>query len=790
MKESSDANLTGQTQRRSASAQALVKHAPRELFVASFTLLFLELACIRWFGSTVVFLTFFTNLVLLACFGGMSVGCLCARHKRDFAPYTLSLLLISMLLAELTLGVHRGFARLNFDVGGQGSPQQIFFGTEYRAGDPTAIAIPIELIGGTFFVLIALVFVGLGQILGRALEAVPDRLRAYSIDIGGSVCGILAFGALSFFQTPPIAWFGIGTALILFLTRHLWSARRAATLGTAALVLLVSHIENLPREGVQVLWSPYYKVQYEPADWNVTTNNIGHQQMTRVAQSGAAYALPHLLWRDSGGKPFQDVLIIGAGSGNDVQGARLFEARHIDAVDIDPVIQRLGRTYHPDRPYDDPRITVHQDDGRSFLKRSARKYDLVIYALVDSLVLHSGYASLRLESYLFTQEAINDAHARLKPGGVFAMYNFFRQGWVVARLQKMAERSFGSQPLVMSLPFRARIRPQDNQTNNLFTLILAGNTHRIEDAFKRKGAFWLNSTPSKNFGINGYGLSPLSVWPVSTSSLVSSMSAADMAQWQKIAPTVVEPSLAANGVAPESFLPTDDWPFLYLREPTLPALNVRSSLLIGTLALGLLWLLSPWRGLSAAQRAASGRFAWPMFFLGAGFMLLETKSVVHMALLFGSTWSVNAIVFGAILLMILAANLFVQVARPRSSKPFFVLLLLSLLVGALVPMSTFLALPGAAKTLASCAVAFAPIFFAGVVFARAFRDSMQPSVDFGSNIAGVLVGGLCENLSLVLGFSLLLGVAGVFYVLAALLPSPSAPLETDALAGATAGSGT
>ena len=63
----------------------------------------------------------------------------------------------------------------------------------------------------------------------------------------------------------------------------------------------------------------------------------------------------------------------------------------------------------------------------------------------------------------------------------------------------------------------------------------------------------------------------------------------------------------------------------------------------------------------------------------------------------------------------------------------------------------------------SCAVVFVPVFFAGIVFAATFRDSRQPDVDFGSNIAGAIVGGLTETLSLVVGFNALLGVAMVFY---------------------------
>jgi hypothetical protein len=140
-----------------------------------------------------------------------------------------------------------------------------------------------------------------------------------------------------------------------------------------------------------------------------------------------------------------------------------------------------------------------------------------------------------------------------------------------------------------------------------------------------------------------------------------------------------------------------------------------------------------------------------------------------MALLFGSTWVVNSIVFFAILVMILASNLYVLRVQPTRLGPYLVLLIASLLVNTLVPMSVFLALPGPWRVVASCAVIFVPIFFAGILFADAFRDSRRPDVDFGSNIAGVIVGALSENLSLVLGFNHLLIVAVAFYLLSALI---------------------
>jgi hypothetical protein len=191
-------------------------------------------------------------------------------------------------------------------------------------------------------------------------------------------------------------------------------------------------------------------------------------------------------------------------------------------------------------------------------------------------------------------------------------------------------------------------------------------------------------------------------------------------------------------------------------------LNWRAIALIGVISLVILFAFAPAQTIRPNSR---------MFFLGAGFMLLETKSVVHMALLFGSTWVVNSIVFFAILVMILLSNIFVLAWKPRVLWPYYVLLIVALLFNAILPMSYFLNLPGAAKIVASCAVVFIPIFFAGVIFATSFSESLHPDVDFGSNIAGVILGGLSENFSLMLGFNHLLMIAIVYYALSALLSS-------------------
>ncbi len=688
----------------------------------------------------VVFLTFFTNFVLLATFLGMSVGCLAASNRRNLVETVIPLLLLSVTLACAVLFIYLKFGKVMIDVGGQGSPQQIYFGTEYRARDVYRFVVPIEAVAATFFLLISLMFIGLGQVMGRLFNSAANRVTAYTMNIAGSLIGIGAFALASYLQMPPELWFAIALGLTLFFVTRLTHLQIYAQI---AVLLIIAWSGRGVRS--QMIWSPYYKINYRAQDRFITTNNIGHQKMISVGAaglSGRGYLLPHLLNRDSGGAPFKDVLVIGAGSGNDVAAALKQGAVHVDAVEIDPAIYNLGLRDHPDQPYKNPRVSIHIDDGRSYLRRTDRQYDLIVYALVDSLVLHSGYSNIRLESFLFTKEAFEDIKARLKPGGIFAAYNSFRQGWVVGRLTKMMRGAFGCEPLVMSLPYTECITP--NAPFNRCTFILDGSNSATLERIRQRlseSPYQINNAPELNDHINGFDHIPTSVAGGAASG------------WNRISLTKVEERKTEA-------VPTDDWPFLYLREAVVPALNLRGIAIIAILSAALIFAFSP------ARRAMPN---WRMFFIGAGFMLIETKSVVHMALLFGSTWMVNSIVFAAILVMILCSNLFVLIFKPRRLWPQYALLAAALLVGFLVPMHTFLNLPGAQHILVPCAVVFVPIFFAGIVFAMAFRDSREPDADFGSNIAGAILGGVCESLSLMIGFNNLLVVALLFYGLSAVL---------------------
>src|ERR1041385_5501955 len=205
-------------------------------------ILFLELAAIRWFPAHVLYLTFFTNVVLLASFLGMSVGCLAAGHRRNYLRWT-PLLLIIALVAALAVEISSGSFIKFVDVGNQPSPQQIYFGTEYHTQDLSRYAIPVEVLGGFFFLVIALAFVGPGQELGRSLKRWPNRLQAYTLNIIGSIVGILVFAACSWLEVRAFWWFllvAIGLAYFYFVSpEHRFQKRVIGSSSVMALLLLL-----------------------------------------------------------------------------------------------------------------------------------------------------------------------------------------------------------------------------------------------------------------------------------------------------------------------------------------------------------------------------------------------------------------------------------------------------------------------------------------------------------------------------------------------------------------------
>lgn len=221
-------------------------------------------------------------------------------------------------------------------------------------------------------------------------------------------------------------------------------------------------------------------------------------------------------------------------------------------------------------------------------------------------------------------------------------------------------------------------------------------------------------------------------------------------------------------------LATDDWPHLYIRSPSIPTEYIIA--LIGMALIGLFMVRREARQMT--------RYELPFFFLGAAFLLMETKSVTEFALLIGSTWQTNALVFTVILVIILAANLAVQRGLNVDDRIWLAAIIVSLIAHYVWPVSAWPDF-GFGKLLAAGIYLGAPIFAAGVVFARWFSVSRIGSVALGVNLLGSVVGGTLEYTSLLFGIRALALLALALYVMAfithALFTKETPAVAIDAL---------
>src|SRR6476646_7390138 len=208
------------------------------LFVSSFLVLFLETALIRWLPAYVRLLAYFSNFILLASFLGIGVGCLLATRRRNLIAW-FPLIQFAVILAV---------DRLRLEVA-LPSTSTIYFSSGTRAP-----VVPVEstLLLPLLFTSVAALFVTVAHRMGRDLSGRPP-LRAYVVNLLGSLAGVAAFALVSWLQLPPSVWFGIAAAAALpFVVQdRRWVA-------AVNLVLLAGSLAIVHRMEVGSLWSPYY----------------------------------------------------------------------------------------------------------------------------------------------------------------------------------------------------------------------------------------------------------------------------------------------------------------------------------------------------------------------------------------------------------------------------------------------------------------------------------------------------------------------------------------------------
>jgi len=663
----------------------------------TFGILALELALIRWTSGQVRVFAYVNNIVLITAFLGLGLGVALGRRYPGLVHGVLpALLLVALPVAGAeTLGlVHLTFPDQSITLWGA-ETLQADLGTFVRN-----LAIFLALLSG-----VGVVFVCAGAALGHLFGRLPV-LRAYTADLAGSLGGVLAFTAAAWLEAGPAVWLALGLLPFVWLVRRWWAAVLAAGIvwlgyfsGQGAVfspynrIVLVADDPLFLRLDVN---RDYHQYLHDVADARLADPRLTAEDRSRLQNVRDLYDLPFVL---NGRRA--TALVVGAGTGNDVQAALRHGYGQVTSVDIDGQIIAIGRARHPEQPYSRPGVRTVVDDARAFFgKNRDELYDVVCYGLLDSHAMASAMSTLRLDNYVYTEEGIRAAWRRVAPGGHLSLAMSCNSGqWFFDRLYWTITKATGRNPIPV----------YNSMHGGTVTFVVPTAAAQLSrDELSRR----------------------ILTGPVRT-----------LAQ----TPTL-----------------SDDWPFLYLRPGVFPwGYLAVLGFILGVAALA----VRPVFGLGRA----GGTFDWPLFLMGAAFLLIETRGVTSLSLLFGSTWVVNSAVFGGILVMVLLANLAVQRWQWQNPVPWFLALFAAAVLLWWFPLDWLNPLPLLARGAVGGLLTGLPVGIAGVIVPMLLARSAQPAAALGSNLLGAVLGGCLEYYSMLGGLRSAALMALVLYLVAFLL---------------------
>ncbi|MEM7541434.1 MAG: class I SAM-dependent methyltransferase [Pseudomonadota bacterium] len=597
---------------------------------------------------------------------------------------------------------HLGIANLRFP-----DPSVSLWGSEVAVGAGSTtfnLLVFIALVAS-----IAVIFTLLGSELGAQFARSKEKsVDAYLADLAGSLAGTICFTGLTLLSLSPPAWFILGLLPLLLLQP------RFLNFILVAIALLACHAST-----GGAIYSPYNRIEISGISNNsrvITVNRDFHQYIHDLSDASIAaaptlskartiYDLPFAIATNKG-----SAVVVGAGTGNDAQAALRNGFSKVTAVDIDPFILEIGHELHPEGPYKSPKVVTVAEDARAFFKQyQGPKFDAVVYGLLDSHAMVSSLSTIRLDNFVYTKEAISEAWQHVKPSGHLAVgFSVFAGDFIAERIYRILHDATGVEPVAF------------------FHAYNFGATFVISRENREAIAGRLSSLAGKT--------------PIKF--------------------------LELSEVSERQRVPSDDWPYLYVRPGAFPWLYV---LVLGIIVLSAVFIIPRAYGASKTDRS----FNFPMFFMGAAFLLLETRGITALSLLYGSTWIVNALVFIGILTMALAATFLVRRGHTYHPKTLFILLFVATLALWQFDLNLLNALPLEIRGVVGGLIHAIPIFFAGLLFPVLLARSVDPAAALGSNLLGAVFGGCLEYLSMVIGLSALVGIASVFYLLAMLCASES-----------------
>lgn len=561
--------------------------------------------------------------------------------------------------------------------------------------------------GINFLFIIAIVFIFNTLIfmpLGQKLGSSLKYFRplvAYSINIFGSIIGVAVFSYLSYLMLEPFYWFLFGLSIAFWFFISSKKQLLFQILIVVSTVLIVLQIN--PRS----FWSPYYKIDIYPYVSNISNKVIG----LFISANNAHHQYAFNLSEES----------VTATS----------ELRHYKDIYEFPY-----KLIHPNNS-----LILGAGSGND--AAAALRMGLKdIYAIeIDPLIailgkkLHREKPYLSKDVHLF----IDDARSFIrKTDKKFDLVTF---GYLDAHKVLSQFSSVRLDNFIYTKESFTDIKDHLNP-NGLMSL-----TYLV---FRE----WIGS--KLYAGLREVFMDDLKVFRASTYTKDDTAIFLAGPGVKNIRDVNMPGFKLYNGFNKNATFITDDWPYLYLAGRGIPSHYI--------IILFFIFLISC-LGIFYAKSTPLNKFNTHFFFLGAGFMLLETVSITRFALLFGSTWIVNSVVIISILIMILFANLYVAKSSKTNIQLLYTLLILSILLNWLLKPDFYFSFSRLTGIALSSFILSLPLLFAGIIFAISFKEAKDVSGVFAYNLLGAIAGGFCEYISMATGFRFLFIVAMIMYSL-------------------------
>ena len=667
----------------------------------SLLIIYLELIVIRWLSSEVRIFAYFKNFPLLATFLGFGCGCIVATRRRNYFRFAPVLLLA--VSAVIALAAKGGYVHIVFT-----DPFEYYILGEWTLhGHALAEILQGMAIVLGIFVLVTALFATLGEKFGQCFNVVP-ALVGYGVNVIFSFIGALFYAALTWMQTGPFVWLLIAVLLLL---PFFWkSVVHLFILGCVLLLVGVA----VPKD---VVWSPYYRLSITPA--------------AVTGKDGTRYPAGYTLNVNYDGMQ-------GAYNGSQEFVQSLPPDVRDQLIDFYNVPYRiLGQRFAKV-------VVLGAGAGNDVAAAIRNKASWIDAVEIDPAIIQLG-------KRFHPERPYNDKKAHIRVADARA---FLRDG-ANSNYDLIVFAALDSHTVFSSM---SSLRLD----NYVYTI------ESFRDALRRlapRGVIAVSFYFYRPFQLErvynalweAAGVKPVivhSLGKYNNNLVMFSGPGADRSLL--LANSYVQLHNAENLVGHEGVEPTtDDWPFLFLRKRGFPT---------GYFSMLVLLVGFAYMAVMRASQLGKSQCDWPMLLLGMGFMLLETKLIAKLALLLSATWVVNTFVISAVLLMIFAANLAVMRGWGRNTQWSITALLVLLFTDWIARLNTvtFSTRPFINLLLVLLLLVL-PAFFAGLVFSNLYRTSDVPSLSFGYNLLGAMIGGVMEYSSTWLGINNLNVVSAAIY---------------------------